>query len=897
MQPTEAGFEDGEEEEEEEDEKLTWTAAVIQSTAYNAISLPIVLFAVVANDVRCLLISPSADFAFYIAMMVPVAFYATDILLHTLALWKGYLWSFFFVLDLLVFLACVYSVLPFFGADITPSLSPSGHVQASLLLCTIANLICLMRFFWLVLLLNVDRVDLVHCGFTGIHEQAIPMMAAGRLKKHQVRNSIALAFGVAVGVLCFYAFLWMSSGPSNHDLELRLLHSIFAADCQDVQAVALGQLQSFFGPALLYVQIFNETKFNNPLQDIRPEEVLKLQYEGVEVWLSAHQLLRLHGSLDLGLMGYTLALLFLGTELSLRSVKRLFVVPLQGMLQIVNLMKHDPMAAIETPAPAASPYRSSSETDYLLSTFQKFARMMQMSLGDAGAGIITHAVGSSSQLLGIYFHKGIKVNALYGFCDIRNFTGITNYLQEDVVNFINKIAAIVHDVAVRYGGHPNKSVGDAFLLVWRHLPVDMGNAFLARDDATKELLPPSTLAELAVVAFLNILQQLAAATEIRAMVRGYQSGPPRMGVGLHYGWSVEAAIGSDHSVCATYVSPHVNVAARLESATKQYGVDLLLSSAVVDRLPSDWRVHCRLLDRVQLLGNSTPTPLFTIPPFAFPWLQAHQERLLGVVQSVRTLVGSVPSTVQQWANRRATRQTQRLLLMGEDRDAPFHDWIHRSMPSHTVMSPRGSGSPRRRPFSPPTGSPRRREVLPTIEVPGSVDDDGSSHPLDGTTPAADVRPECWTHVLPAPLPHDSSRLRVRTSSPRLRRPRSPGVIPRASDLEDAVADFDSATPQQGPGPPEHPPMFLSPSRHSLHDYCELWKGCEGVLEGTCPGWDFRLWSSCIRAYLDGEWATAVPLYQTYLGMYPEDRAAQICLTHMQETAPSAWEGFRPLTEK
>lgn len=67
-------------------------------------------------------------------------------------------------------------------------------------------------------------------------------------------------------------------------------------------------------------------------------------------------------------------------------------------------------------------------------------------------------------------------------------------------------------------------------------------------------------------------------------------------------------------MCATYVSPHVNVAARLESATKQYGVDLLLSSTVVDRLPSDWRVHCRLLDRVQLLGNSTPTPLFTPAP-------------------------------------------------------------------------------------------------------------------------------------------------------------------------------------------------------------------------------------------------------------------------------------------
>ena len=53
---------------------------------------------------------------------------------------------------------------------------------------------------------------------------------------------------------------------------------------------------------------------------------------------------------------------------------------------------------------------------------------------------------------------------------------------------------------------------------------------------------------------------------------GVQDFRLRLGFGLHHGWAIEGAIGSEHKVDASYLSPHVNMSARLEAATKQFGV-------------------------------------------------------------------------------------------------------------------------------------------------------------------------------------------------------------------------------------------------------------------------------------------------------------------------------------
>jgi hypothetical protein len=88
--------------------------------------------------------------------------------------------------------------------------------------------------------------------------------------------------------------------------------------------------------------------------------------------------------------------------------------------------------------------------------------------------------------------------------------------------------------------------------------------------------------------------------------------PFRLGLGLHIGWAIEGAIGSSLKMDATYLSPSVNITARLESATRAYGVDVLVSQAFAECLSEPAQGLLRLIDRVQLKGVGAPFHVYTI---------------------------------------------------------------------------------------------------------------------------------------------------------------------------------------------------------------------------------------------------------------------------------------------
>ena len=67
----------------------------------------------------------------------------------------------------------------------------------------------------------------------------------------------------------------------------------------------------------------------------------------------------------------------------------------------------------------------------------------------------------------------------------------------------------------------------------------------------------------------------------------------RMGFGLHVGWAIEGAIGSEYKIDASYLSPNVNMASRLEAATKQFGTTILLSDHFVALLSPNVRRRVR----------------------------------------------------------------------------------------------------------------------------------------------------------------------------------------------------------------------------------------------------------------------------------------------------------------
>ena len=85
-----------------------------------------------------------------------------------------------------------------------------------------------------------------------------------------------------------------------------------------------------------------------------------------------------------------------------------------------------------------------------------------------------------------------------------------------------------------------------------------------------------------------------------------------MGFGLHYGWAIEGTIGSEYKIDASYLSPNVNLASRLEAATKQYGVPLLFSGELYNLLSPDLRKISSEIDTVTVKGSSTPMRLFTV---------------------------------------------------------------------------------------------------------------------------------------------------------------------------------------------------------------------------------------------------------------------------------------------
>lgn len=86
----------------------------------------------------------------------------------------------------------------------------------------------------------------------------------------------------------------------------------------------------------------------------------------------------------------------------------------------------------------------------------------------------------------------------------------------------------------------------------------------------------------------------------------------KIGCGLHMGWAIEGAIGSEYKIDASYLSPNVNLVMKLEAATKMYGTGILISGEMFNILSLEVGHFCRHIDTVIFPSMSYPTELYTI---------------------------------------------------------------------------------------------------------------------------------------------------------------------------------------------------------------------------------------------------------------------------------------------
>lgn len=115
-----------------------------------------------------------------------------------------------------------------------------------------------------------------------------------------------------------------------------------------------------------------------------------------------------------------------------------------------------------------------------------------------------------------------------------------------------------------------------------------------------------------IIAQINMSPLLAEYRNHPKLVKRLPNYRVRMGFGLHSGWAIEGAIGSEFKIDASYLSPNVTMASKLEAVTKQYGCLILISGSLQELMSEPVAEECRLIDHVKISGTRDPFKLYTL---------------------------------------------------------------------------------------------------------------------------------------------------------------------------------------------------------------------------------------------------------------------------------------------
>ena len=190
---------------------------------------------------------------------------------------------------------------------------------------------------------------------------------------------------------------------------------------------------------------------------------------------------------------------------------------------------------------------------------------------------------------------GVEQEVTILFCDLRGFTRISEgRLSFDVVFLLNQFLGRMGEAIEDTGGYVDKFMGDGIMAIFgMDLPVKQG--------AANALAAARAMSGVLVSLNMSLKEELPEGLGI--------------GIGINTGHAILGRIGSANNIEAanriTALGETVNTASRLESVTKDFGAELVVSKATLDA--AGLAVGDRLIHhRVDIRGMNQPIEVYSV---------------------------------------------------------------------------------------------------------------------------------------------------------------------------------------------------------------------------------------------------------------------------------------------
>lgn len=198
------------------------------------------------------------------------------------------------------------------------------------------------------------------------------------------------------------------------------------------------------------------------------------------------------------------------------------------------------------------------------------------------------------------------------FSDIRDYTTLTETLEpEAVVAFLNTYFESMVDGIFAHKGTLDKFIGDAIMAVF-------GSPIAQTDHPQR-----------AVETALEMRQRLRHLNHQRQVA---QESLIKIGIGINSDYVITGNIGSSKRMEFTAIGDGVNLSARLESATKQYGCDIIISENTYQRCSN---LVVRELDYICVKGKHLPVHIYELVGLASDFLSDQQYQVMDLYRQGR----------------------------------------------------------------------------------------------------------------------------------------------------------------------------------------------------------------------------------------------------------------------